>query len=173
MNTTIIKDQETIMEEIRKQISGGHHVTIMAKGYSMNPFIIHKRDSIMLGPWTESDIKRGKVALVQDIRGKYVIHRILQRDGDRIVLMGDGNVKGTETAHTDSIIGLMTGRIRNGETLSCCSWRWKASSWIWNVLRPIRRWPLALWRRLVRQEPLQQLPAAGRKPSRKDGNRLQ
>lgn len=154
MDKTLTKGQEAIMTEIREQIAGGRSVTIMAKGYSMNPFIIHKKDSITLAPWTDADIKKGRVALVQDLRGRYVLHRIIHREGDKVVLMGDGNIKGTEKADISGIIGLMTERTRSGRTVSCRSRRWKACSWIWDVLRPVRRWPLGLWRRLVRQEPL-------------------
>lgn len=154
MDKTITKDPEVIMKEISKQISSGKRVTITAKGYSMNPFIIHKKDSITLSPWTDADIKAGQVVLVQDMRGQYVLHRIIRREGDKIVLMGDGNVKGTEKAYVSGIIGLMTERTRDGRTISCESCGWKACSWIWNMLRPVRRWPLGLWRKLVSQEPL-------------------
>ncbi|MDE5731673.1 MAG: hypothetical protein K2H95_01340, partial [Bacteroidales bacterium] len=81
MDKTITKDPEVIMKEISKQISSGKRVTITAKGYSMNPFIIHKKDSITLSPWTDADIKAGQVALVQDMRGQYVLHRIIRREG--------------------------------------------------------------------------------------------
>lgn len=154
MNTKVVKDQATVMEEIRELISSGHSVTILAKGYSMNPFIIHNRDSVVLSPWTDSDIRKGRIALVRMPGGRYVLHRIVHRDGNRLVLMGDGNLKGTEQAYAENVIGLMTALTRNGKTYSCDSLKWRAGSWIWERLRPVRRWPLGLWRRLVRQEPL-------------------
>lgn len=142
------------MEEIRGLISNGHSVTILAKGYSMNPFIIHNRDSVVLSPWTDKDIRKGRVALVRMPGDRYILHRIIRRNGNRLVLMGDGNLKGTEKVYVENVIGLMTALTRNGRTYSCDSLKWRAGSWIWDRLRPVRRWPLGLWRKIVRQEPL-------------------
>ena len=51
-------------------ISEGKTVTITVKGNSMNPFIVHMRDQMTLGPWKDEDIRKGTVALVKDIYGK-------------------------------------------------------------------------------------------------------
>lgn len=151
---TIIKDQNIMMKEIRQLISEGKSVSICAKGYSMNPFIMHMRDQITLGPWKDEDIRKGAVVLVKDIRGFYIVHRIIKREGDKLTLMGDGNIGIKETAHTDAIIGLMTGGVKKGRTFSVKSLRWRLYSWFWKMLTPVRRYPLALWRRLHPQQPL-------------------
>lgn len=151
---TIVKDQAVLMAEIRKLISEGKTVSITAKGYSMNPFIVHLQDQITLGPWKEDEIKKGDVVLVQDIRGAYLIHRIIKIDGDLITLMGDGNIGLKETAHIKDIIGLMYSVTKKRRTYSVKSLRWRLYSWFWKVLRPLRRYPLALWRRLHPQQPL-------------------
>ena len=151
---TIIKEQNVMMAEIRQLISEGKRVSICAKGYSMNPFIMHMRDQITLGPWTDEDIRKGAVVLVKDIRGLYVVHRIIRREGSRITLMGDGNIGITETAHVNEIIGMMVGGTKKGRTFSVKSLSWRLYSWIWKLLTPVRRYPLAIWRRLHPQEPL-------------------
>ena len=71
--STIVKEQAVMMAEISRLISEGKTVTITAKGYSMNPFIVHLQDQITLGPWEESQIKKGVVVLAKDSRGAYVI----------------------------------------------------------------------------------------------------
>ena len=152
--STIIKEQSLMMTEIQKLISEGKTVSICAKGYSMNPFIIHMRDQIVLGPWTDEDIKKGAVVLVKDIRGIYVIHRIIARDGNKITLLGDGNIGITETAHIKDIIALMHAVTKKRRTYSVKSLRWRLYSWFWKLLTPVRRYPLALWRRLHPQQPL-------------------
>ena len=151
---TIIKEQNIMMAEIRPLISEGKTVSICAKGYSMNPFIMHMRDHITLGPWTDEDIRKGAVVLVKDIRGHYVLHRIIKREGNKITLMGDGNIGIKETAHVNEIVGLMTGGTKKGRTYSVKSLRWRLYSWFWKMLTPVRRYPLALWRRLHPQQPL-------------------
>ncbi len=143
-----------MMKEISKLISEGKTVSITAKGYSMNPFIVHMRDQITLGSWTDDQIKKGSVVLVKDIRGCYLIHRIIKREGDMLTLLGDGNIGIIETAHVKDIIGLMHAVTKKGRTYSVKSLRWRLYSWFWKILTPVRRYPLALWRRMNPQQPL-------------------
>lgn len=143
-----------MMKEIAKLISEGKTVSITAKGYSMNPFIMHLRDQITLGPWADDQIKKGAVVLVRDVRGCFLIHRIIKREGDMITLMGDGNIGIIETAHVKNIIGLMHAVTKKGRTYSVKSLRWRLYSWFWKILTPMRRYPLALWRRMNPQQPL-------------------
>ena len=143
-----------MMTEISRLISEGKTVTITAKGYSMNPFIVHLKDQITIGPWKDEQIKEGAVVLAKDTRGTYLIHRIIKRDGDRLTLMGDGNIGLTETARTSEVIGLMQSVTKKGRTYSVQSLRWRLYSWFWKMLTPVRRYPLALWRRTHHQQRL-------------------
>lgn len=137
-----------MMEEIRTLVSEGKTVTLTVKGNSMNPFIVHLRDRMTIGPWKDEDIRKGTVALVKDTRGSYVIHRIIKRDKDRVVLLGDGNIGFTETATLDNIIGIMHNIDRKGRIWTPQSTLWRLYSWFWMTLTPLRRYPLALWRKL-------------------------
>ena len=148
MAKTIIKNNAVMMEEIKTLISEGKRVTITVKGNSMNPFFVHLRDQITLGPWKDQDIKKGTVALVKDTRNNYLIHRIIRRNKDTVTLIGDGNVGLKETAAVENIIGIMYSITRKGRTYSSKGIIWKCYSWLWMLLLPVRRWPLGLWRKL-------------------------
>ena len=148
MAKTIIKDKALMMEEIRILISEGKTVSLTVKGNSMNPFMVHLRDQITLGPWKDEDIKAGTVALVKDIRNNYLIHRIIRRDADTVTLLGDGNINMTETATFDNIIGIMISLSRKGREITRESLCWRSYSCFWTLLTPLRRYPLGLWRRL-------------------------
>ena len=137
-----------MMEEIRQLVAEGMSATITVKGNSMNPFIVHLRDRMTIGPWKDSDIRKGTVALVRDTRGNYVIHRIIRRDKGTVILLGDGNVGFTETATLDNIIGIMHNIDRKGRIWTSESAMWRLYSWFWMTLTPLRRYPLALWRKL-------------------------
>ena len=137
-----------MMEEIRTLVSEGKTVTLTVKGNSMNPFIVHLRDRMTIGPWKDKDIRKGTVALVKDTRGSYVIHRIIKRNKDRVVLLGDGNIGFTETATLDNVIGIMHNIDRKGRIWTPQSTLWRLYSWFWMTLTPLRRYPLALWRKL-------------------------
>ena len=150
------------MEEVRKLISEGHTASFTVKGNSMNPFMVHMRDKITLGPWIDSDIKPGTVALVKDTNGNHLIHRIVSRSKkasaenglsvETVTLLGDGNIAIEETATMDNIIGIMYSLERKGHIWRPSDYGWKAYSWIWMKLRPIRRIPLGIWRRLNRSK---------------------
>ena len=147
---------QQIFEEVSKIVAEGGMVTLTAVGYSMNPGIVHMRDQITLGPWTNSDIRPGTVALVRDLRGNVVLHRIIKRKGNYILLEGDGNIGQKEKATLDGIAGIMHSITRKNRIYTSKNLLWRIYSWTWVTLRPLRRYPLALWRKLNPQQPLHQ-----------------
>ena len=154
MSKQITINKEQMFEEISRLIAEGKTVSLTAKGYSMNPFLFHMRDQITLGPWTDSDIRRGTVAFVRDIRGNILIHRIIKREGNIITLEGDGNIGQTEKATLGGIAGIMHSVTRKNRIYTSKSLVWRTYSWIWMALRPLRLYPLVLWRKLNPQPPL-------------------
>lgn len=148
MAKTMVIEKAVMMEEVRKMVSEGMSVTITVKGNSMNPFIVDGRDQITLGPFEEGELRRGCVALVRDVRGEYLVHRIVAREGDMVILLGDGNLRATEKAHVSEVIAVLRSIGRKGRNIPTDSLLWRAYSWVWMGLKPVRRWPLGLWRRL-------------------------
>ena len=154
MAKSITKDKGVMMKEIQQLISEGKTVSITAKGYSMNPFIRHLQDTITVGPWKDADIMKGTAALVRTTSGDYVFHRIVDRKGDMLTLEGDGNVGLKEKATIDNVIGIMHSITRGGREYTSSSLTWKTYSLFWRLLSPVKRYPLAIWRRLNPQKPL-------------------
>ena len=148
MNKTIIISKARIVEEIRKSVSNGERISIYASGNSMNPLIVHQRDQIELGPYTDDDIRKGAVVLAKDQKGDYIIHRIVDRKDDQITLMGDGNLQLKETAYISDVIAIMYSITRKGKVWTSDSRKWRVYSWIWQTLTPVRRLPLGIWRRI-------------------------
>lgn len=148
MAKKMVIEKAVMMEEIRGMVSEGMSVTISVKGNSMNPFIVDSRDQITLGPFEESELRRGCVALVRDVRGEYLVHRIISREGDIVILLGDGNLCMTEKALVSEVIAIVRSIERKGRSISTDSFIWRAYSWIWMALKPVRKWPLGLWRKL-------------------------
>lgn len=143
-----------LYKEIKKLVSEGKTVSMTVKGYSMNPLLAHQRDEITLGPWKDSDIRRGTVALVIDDRGSILIHRIIERIGDTIILEGDGNINLQEKTTVNNIAGIMHGITRNGHKYSADNLLLKIYSWLWVTFRRFKRYPLGLWRKMNPQPPL-------------------
>ena len=130
MTKQITIDKDIMFIEISKLIAEGSCVTLTAKCYSMNPFLFHTRDQITLGPWTDKDIRKGTVAFVRDIRGNILIHRIIKRKGNIIILEGDGNIGQKEKATLDGIAGIMHSVTRKNRTYTSKSFVWKMYSWL-------------------------------------------
>ena len=102
----------------------------------------------------EEEIRKGAVVLAKDLKGNYIIHRVIRREGDIVTLMGDGNIGLTEQAEVKDIIARMYSVKRKGRTYGTDGLIWRLYSWFWMLITPVKRYPLALWRRLNPQKPL-------------------
>ena len=144
---TVDIPNDILLSHVRQLIEEGHTVTIRVKGVSMRPFLEGGRDSVVLAAATT--LKKGDVVLAEYRPGKYVLHRIIQIEGNTLTLMGDGNLKETEKCCTDNIAGVAVALIRKGRKIDCGSRKWKNHSMIWLALHPVRRYLLAIYRRTI------------------------
>ncbi len=139
---------EILLPEVARLITEGHTATIVVRGNSMNPFLVDRRDRITLGNFTSDDLQPGASVLARDTTGRIVFHRIIHRNGETLILQGDGNLKQTEETTVSQVMGLMTVAIRKDKEYPTDSKVWKRYSYWWLKLTPVRRWLLAIFRRL-------------------------
>ena len=90
------KDDAMILAEAIRLVGEGVEVTFPVNGRSMRPFIEGGRDSVVLVRPT--NVKPMDVVLAKTEDNRYVIHRVLEMAGERVTLMGDGNLQGRETS---------------------------------------------------------------------------
>jgi len=97
-----------------------------------------------------SKINVGDVVLAWVDGCRYVVHRVISIDGEQVVLMGDGNIVGVEHCSLNDVKALATHVVsRKGRKRDLYApWRQRASR-LWWHLRPIRRYVLAIYRRLI------------------------
>ena len=141
-----MKDNEIIEEAIRL-VREGVNVTLPVNGNSMLPFIIGGKESVILHRPGLIDV--GDVVLAWVDGNRYVVHRIIKLDYDRVTLMGDGNVAVTEHCRLNDIKARVTHVVDAKDRTHYLYNRWRmlgAKVWYW--LRPIRRYLLAIYRRL-------------------------
>lgn len=136
------------MERVARLISEGHTVTLTVRGNSMNPFLVDRRDSIVLGSFAEADLQPGIAVLARESTGRIVFHRIISRRGSVLTLQGDGNLRATEQADTADVMGIMLSAIRKDKEYPCSGRTWQRYSYWWMKLTPVRRWLLAVFRRI-------------------------
>ncbi len=121
---------------VRDTLLEGNTVRVAVNGQSMLPFF-RSGSTITLRPVREEDIRKYSVVMA-DAGDSFVVHRIIEVGEDEVVLLGDGNYIGTERVSRDKIYGVV----------DCSAMHiFFAKIWLW--LRPVRRYPLAIFRRIL------------------------
>ena len=136
-----------IIEEAVRLAREGVNVTLPVNGNSMLPFIIGGKESVILHS-QGGIVDVGDVVLAWVDGCRYVVHRIIHIDGDRITLMGDGNLT-TEHCTLNDIKARVTHVVSADNKERDLHNRWRmlaARMWYW--LRPVRRYLLAIYRRV-------------------------
>ncbi|MBP8777903.1 MAG: S24/S26 family peptidase [Bacteroidaceae bacterium] len=138
-----------LLPEVHQLLQEGHTVTLLVRGNSMNPFLVDRRDKVIIAPLPPDGPMIGDLPLAYDRQNqRYVLHRLIRKEGTNYILMGDGNLKGTESILPDDLIGIVTHLQRKGRTYSIQGKCWRIYSMIWLQVMPIRRILLALFRRI-------------------------
>lgn len=138
---------DVFLPEIVKLINEGHTVTLRLKGFSMRPFLEDNRDKALLTK--PKEIRVGDPVLAEIAESHFVLHRIIDINGQNVTLLGDGNLS-PEHCTLDDVKGAVTGFYRKGRTRldRTDAMKWRVYSWVWMRLRPIRRYLLAFYRRV-------------------------
>lgn len=134
-NTRSIANRE-LFAIVRDTLLEGKTVRVSVKGESMLPFF-RSGSTITLRPIKESDIRKYNVVMA-DAGHAFVVHRIIEVNDNMVTLLGDGNHIGTERVTRDKIYGIVD---------CSASHIFFAKIWLW--LRPMRRFPLAIFRRIL------------------------
>lgn len=141
----LIGDEE-IFAEMKRLLDGGSEVIFTPKGLSMLPFIRGGKDSVALHKVPPGEIQVGDVVLAEiPPKRNKVMHRVFKREGDELTLMGDGNIRGTESCSVNDVMGKVT------DVLPCkdpSRRRPLGKGKLWKALLPFRRYILAIYRRL-------------------------
>lgn len=135
--TKKVLPNETVLEAAAQLLEEGREVCFTPLGDSMLPFIRGGRDTVTLKILPHIEV--GDIVLARLPGPQYVLHRIVDRNRSRLLLMGDGNIRNTETCTRDDVIGTVTAI--NGEK--------PGRGVFWRVLKPFRRLLMPIIRRVV------------------------
>ena len=129
-----------------ESLKEGKIVPLVPQGISMLPFIKGGEDQVFL--LKKSKVEVGDIVLVE-YHGKHILHRVYAIDGERITLMGDGNLEGTEQVAMDEILGTVVEIVHSGRR------RNPKKAWLWRKLLPFRKELLKLhrkWNKLTKKQ---------------------
>ena len=142
---TIEFPNEIFLKEVAALIASGHDVTLRVRGVSMRPFLEDRRDKIVLTkPLCRPSV--GDVVLAEIALGKYVYHRIIAIEGNKVTLKGDGNIQGTEQCAMINILAVTKNFIRKGKSYSPEGRAWRYYSVLWPSWPFVRRVLLKFYR---------------------------
>lgn len=140
MDKRVVANQ-VLLEDAAKLMEEGREVNFTPLGSSMLPFIKGGKDSVILRKMPSVEV--GDIVLVRLEGPRYVLHRIICKDGDSLTLMGDGNIAGTESCSTSDVLGTVTAIIKGKRKVTPGKGKW------WRTLKPLRRYILAIYRRIA------------------------
>ena len=130
---------EVFLNGVCDLLSEGKEVTMTPFGNSMLPFIRGGHDSVVLRK--PKTLKVGDIALARVWQNRFVLHRIIHIDGNKLTLMGDGNLKGEEHCLMDDVSGIVIEIVKaNGRRMKPAKGR------CWRGLLPVRKQLLYLAR---------------------------
>lgn len=145
MSENVGIDDGVILSEAVRLVNEGIEVIFPVNGRSMRPFIEGGRDSVVLVK--PGEVKMFDVVLARTDTGRFVVHRIVSLDGERVTLMGDGNLCGRETCGVDGVLAKVTHVVRpGGKRISLETSRMRLAAKLWVSLLPFRRILLKLYR---------------------------
>jgi hypothetical protein len=135
----VLMPNEVMLGEISRLIEEGHEVLMIPKGISMLPFIRGEKDHVRL--CKPGKLQVGNIVLAY-IDGRYVLHRIYALKGDRITLMGDGNLQGCEQGTLADVKGVVTEIITpEGRSHK------PGKAWLWRHTIGLRKYLLKIYRK--------------------------
>lgn len=143
----IRNESESIIEknskekiDILKLLEEGKTIQIMPKGFSMHPLLVPGRDSAILRPVRDEDVRRGQVLLFRGKGELLTLHRVWKANEKGVYFVGDNQVQVEGPIPRKKIYATMCGYVRKGKEHDTKELFYTCITGIWLFLRPIRFW---------------------------------
>lgn len=134
-----MEQENVVVHRDLDALKDGKVIALVPQGISMLPFIKGGVDQVYL--LKKDRVAVGDIVLVE-YHGKHILHRVYAVDGEKITLMGDGNLEGTEQVAADEVMGTVVDIVHDGRHLK------PKKAWLWRHLLPMRRYLLKIHRKL-------------------------
>jgi hypothetical protein len=98
----------------------------------MYPFLRHGLDAVSLAPVELHALKSGDVVLVKRDNGQYVLHRMVKRCLDSVLILGDAQQDIEGPLRLDQVIAVVTQVWRGDLIINCNGLGWRTCSRLWH-----------------------------------------
>ena len=118
---------------LKDLVEEGKEVSMMISGSSMNPFLIHQRDYILMKK-PEEELKAGDMVFFQHIN----------KEG-KLFIIGDAQVDMEGPIDKEQVFAIITKVKRKGKWIAPGDFWWEFFEHIWLHLIPFRRFLMKLY----------------------------
>ena len=131
-------DTQAYISALRDVVNEGHDVSLIISGSSMAPFLVHHRDSILIGKPTEP-LKRGDMVFYQRTTGQFVMHRIRRVRKEGLYIIGDAQTETEGPVKPEQVFAIVKKVQRKGKWIGPEDKWWKFFATVWLRVIPLRR----------------------------------
>lgn len=130
-------DTKEYVDVLRGLTEEGKEVSMLVAGSSMNPFLIHYRDTIFFSK-PQRPLRRGDMVFYQRESGQYVMHRILRVKPEGLYIVGDAQTEIEGPVRPEQVFAVITRVKRKGKMIGPDDFWWKFFEGPWLCLLPLR-----------------------------------
>ena len=127
-----------ILPEINKTFDEGKYFSFMPNGISMLPTIVGGRDTVTIKKPIDKP-KKFDIILYRRKSGQFVLHRIIDLDGENFILCGDNEIYPEKNVAPEQLIGIVTHYTRKGKVIESGSRKFISDAKKRVYSRPIRQ----------------------------------
>lgn len=138
---------EVYMKDLLQTLDYTESVPLVISGSSMDPFLVHGRDTVFLTK-LKGPAKKGDMLLYRRMGGQYILHRVYKVQEDSLQTIGDGQLSIEPGIRPEQVLATVSAVRRKGKLLKPGHPTWVFYEKIWIRLIRIRPRLLQLYRRL-------------------------
>ena len=135
------------LDTLKEAVGSGRDCSMIITGNSMQPFLLHGRDTIYFRAPKER-LKRGDMVFFQRENGQYVMHRLLKTDERGYYFIGDNQTEVEGPVSSSQIFAVVYQVKRKGRILGPKSFWWVFFRTFWLRIIPLRPFFIKCFRRL-------------------------
>lgn len=113
-------------------------VVITVTGSSMRPFLHENVDMVELSLADFDVIKRGDIVMAIGESGRYVLHRVIEKNKNCFYMVGDAHNSIEGPFYPEQFIAVVTSIWKGKNKICCTNFLWRLLSVLWLRALPLR-----------------------------------
>ena len=136
------------LERMGPILASGGSFRLVVTGVSMLPLLRHGTDAVILSP-LHREARNGDILFYLRGPENCVLHRVYRVEADRLWMCGDAQLR-WEPIRREQVLAVVSRIERGNRRWEADAFAWRMISRLWMLLRPLRPWLLAAWKKLTR-----------------------